>query len=83
MHCCDVGVAECRHNLQYVASDLFLHIKKFINNVAGEAKLLLIHILKVLVLNPGPDKGFPDVFIVPPCRYWYTLKYIMTVCFRI
>jgi hypothetical protein len=45
-----------------VASDLSQRIKKFINKVAGEAKLLLIHILKVLVLNPGPDKGFPDFF---------------------
>jgi hypothetical protein len=70
MHYCDVGAAECRHDLQNVASDLqnvasdLSHpIKKFINNVADEAKLLLIHIRKVLLLNLGPVTGFPDVFL--------------------
>ena len=62
MQYCDVGIAECWHNLLYIASDLSHQLKKFINNVAGEAKLFLIHILKVLVLNLDPDKGFPNVF---------------------
>jgi hypothetical protein len=57
-----VGAAKCRYDLQNVASDLPHPIKKFINNVAGEAKILLIHIRKVLLLNLGPVKGFPDVF---------------------
>jgi hypothetical protein len=63
MQYCDVGAAKCWHDLQNIVSDLPHLIKKFINNVAGEAKLLLIHILKVLLLNLGPVTGFPDVFL--------------------
>jgi hypothetical protein len=83
MHYCDVGVAECRHNLQYVASDLSHQIKKVINNFAGEAKLLLIRILNVLVLNLGPDEGFLDVFCSTSLQMLEHIKIVMTTFFPV